>query len=128
MSGAPRILIADDNREIRDLIARVLRQDGYAIEAVEDGEKAIEKIRKSAFDAILLDFMMPLASGFDVIRWIEQNRPDVATGCVIIITAGMRELKNFDASTVYAAIAKPFDIGELREVVRACVAQTASVS
>ena len=125
---APRVLIADDNREIRELIVRILQQDGYAIEAVDDGNKAIEKITEASFDAILLDFMMPLASGFDVIKWIEANRPDVARGCVIIITAAVRDLKSFDTSTVFAAIRKPFEIAELRDTVRACVAAKVAVA
>ncbi len=117
----PHVLIVDDNREIRQLIGRVLSQDGYVIENAEDGKQAIEMIGSHAFDVILLDFMMPLASGSDVIRWIQENRPDVAKGSVIIITAAMRELKSFDTSTVYAAVAKPFDISELRNTVRSCV-------
>ena len=121
VADPPRVLIADDNREIRELLVRILQQDGYAIEAVDDGNQAIEKITGASFDAILLDFMMPLVSGFDVIKWIEENRPDVAKGCVIIITAAIRDLTSFDTSTVFAAIRKPFEIAELRDTVRACV-------
>lgn len=100
----------------------VLSRDGYEIEAVDNGEVAIEKIGKNRFDAILLDFMMPVASGFDVVDWIEQNRPDLAKSCVIIITAAVRELERFDTSKVYAAIAKPFDVAQLRDIVRECIA------
>jgi DNA-binding response OmpR family regulator len=117
-----RVLIAEDNAEIRQLIERVLQRDGVDVETVEDGEQAIERIGAEHYDAILLDFMMPIASGFDVINWIEENRPDVAKACVIIITAAVHQLKNFDTSKVYAAIAKPFDVVELRETVRQCIA------
>lgn len=116
-----RILVAEDNPEIRLLIQHVLSREGYEIEAVDNGERAIEKISNDSFDAILLDFMMPMASGFDVIHWIEQNKPDVAKSCVIILTAALRELKTFDKSKVFAAIPKPFDVMQLREVVRECI-------
>jgi DNA-binding response OmpR family regulator len=119
-----RVLIAEDNPEIRQLIERVLQRDGVDVETVEDGEQAIERIGAEHYDAILLDFMMPIASGFDVINWIEENRPDVAKACVIIITAAVHQLKNFDTSKVYAAISKPFDVVELRETVRQCIAAT----
>jgi CheY-like chemotaxis protein len=118
---APRILIAEDNPEIRQLMEHVLSRDGYEIEAVDNGELAIQKIEGDGFDAVLLDFMMPVASGFDVVDWIEQNRPEMAKSCVIILTAAVRELRNFDTSKVYAAIAKPFDVMQLREVVRECI-------
>ncbi len=117
----PRVLIADDSREIRELIAHILEREGYEIDLAGDGQKAIQKIDSDGFDAILLDFMMPLASGSDVIDWIKQSRPEVAKACVIIITATDRDLGDFDPSTVYAAIPKPFDVTELRETVRACV-------
>ena len=117
----PRILIADDNQEILRLVSRVLSTEGYEIEVVEDGAMAIEKINAGTFDAILLDFMMPLASGFEVIDWIEENRPEVAAACVIVMTAAVNELRKFDTSKVYAAIAKPFDIFTLRDTVRRCI-------
>ena len=119
----PRVLIAEDNPEIRTLVGRVLQGEGYAVETADDGSEAIAKIGQEHYDAILLDFMMPAVSGFDVVEWIERNRPDVAKSCVIIITAAVHELRNFDTSKVYAAIAKPFDVVELRDVVRKCVAE-----
>jgi len=117
----PRVLIADDNKEILKLVTRVLSSEGYEIEAVQDGATAIEKINATRFDAILLDFMMPLASGFEVIDWIEENRPEVAAACVIVMTAAVNELRKFDTSKVFAAIAKPFDIFTLRDTVRRCI-------
>jgi CheY-like chemotaxis protein len=117
----PRLLVADDNPMVRQLIGDVLAREGYEIDAVDDGKKAIEKISADGFDAILLDLMMPVASGFDVIDWLGQNRPEVAKSCVIILTAAVRDLVKFDKTTVYAAIQKPFDIAELRDTVRKCI-------
>jgi CheY-like chemotaxis protein len=122
----PRILLAEDNPEIRMLVGRVLEHDGYEIESVDDGEKAIERISEVNYDAILLDFMMPGVSGFDVIEWIQQNRPDVAKSRVIIITAAVHELRKFDTSKVYGAVAKPFDVMDLRGIVRKCLEDNAS--
>ena len=91
------------------------------MDAVDDGAKAIEKITSERFDAILLDFMMPVATGSDVIDWIEQNRPEVAKSCVIIITAAVEAVRKYDTSKVHAALAKPFEVSELREIVRKCI-------
>lgn len=117
----PRVLVAEDSPEIRLLVSRVLAIEGYDVATVDDGREAIAKIDEEAFDAILLDFMMPHASGFDVIDWIQEHRPDVAKSCVIILTAAVHELRNFDTSTVYATITKPFDVHALRETVRKCI-------
>jgi DNA-binding response OmpR family regulator len=116
-----RILIAEDNPEIRLLVSRVLSIEGHDVSTVDDGREAIAEITANAFDAILLDFMMPNASGFDVVAWIQEHRPDVAKSCVIILTAAVHELKNFDTSSVFATITKPFDVDTLRETVRRCI-------
>jgi CheY-like chemotaxis protein len=68
----PRVLVAEDSPEIRLLVSRVLTIEGYDVSTVDDGREAIAKISEEAFDAILLDFMMPHASGFDVIDWIQE--------------------------------------------------------
>ncbi len=118
-----RVLIAEDNPEIRQMVGRLLQRDGFDVESVNDGAEAIEKISAESYDAILLDFMMPGVSGFDVMDWIEENRPEVAKRCVIIITAAVRELSTYDTSKVYAAVAKPFDVFELLSTVRKCVTE-----
>jgi DNA-binding response OmpR family regulator len=118
-----RVLIAEDNPEIRQMVGRLLQRDGFDVESVNDGAEAIEKISAESYDAILLDFMMPEVSGFDVMHWIEENRPEVAKRCVIIITAAVRELSAYDTSKVYAAVAKPFDVFELLSTVRKCVSE-----
>lgn len=102
-------------------MVRILRGEGYDVSAVTNGDEAIAAIQASAFDVILLDFMMPVISGQDVLAWLRANQPDVQKGCVIIVTAAVSELRRFDRSTVAGTLVKPFDIHELRAVVRACV-------
>lgn len=117
----PRILVAEDNAEIRGLIQQILQKDGYEIDTASDGGQAIKRIAGTHYDAILLDFMMPVASGFDVIDWIEKNRPELARACVIVITAALRELSRFEEHKVFATLRKPFDVVELRTTVKRCV-------
>lgn len=74
-STAARILVVDDDRVFRLSTAELLRQDGYEVVAVEDGEAAVSAMREAAFDLILLDLRMPGAGGMQVIevlrRWGE---------------------------------------------------------
>src|SRR3978361_91344 len=57
--GRPRILLADDNADMRAYVARILEQGGYAVEAVEDGEAALAAARREPPDLVLTDVMMP---------------------------------------------------------------------
>src|SRR5688572_15979116 len=111
-----RVLIAEDNHEIRGLVRRVLERDDLEVEEVEDGDAAIVKISARHYDAILLEFMMPGASGFDVIDWINANRPELAKACVIVMTGAIHQLRHVDADRVFAVVKKPFDVFELREI------------
>ena len=118
---AERILVAEDDESIRVMVERLLIRHGYTVVAVQNGGEAIEKIAHEQYDAVLLDFMMPVAGGFDVIDWMFENRPDAAKACVIVVTAAISELKTFDASRVFAVIKKPFDIDDLLATVDRCV-------
>ena len=68
-----RIVVADDDADIRDLIALKLRQGGHEIEAVADGEAAVEACRASRPDLVLLDVMMPGMTGLDACRTLRQD-------------------------------------------------------
>lgn len=68
----PRILIADDERDISTLIKRYAERDGFEVVAVEDGSEAIEICRKEDFDIIIMDVMMPDTDGFTACRKIRE--------------------------------------------------------
>jgi len=63
-----RILLADDDVELTEMLAQYLASEGFAVEAAHDGEAALAKARGGAFDLIVLDVMMPRRNGFDVLR------------------------------------------------------------
>lgn len=68
----PRILIADDERDISTLIKRYAERDGFEVVAVEDGSEAVELCRKEDFDIIIMDVMMPDTDGFTACRKIRE--------------------------------------------------------
>ena len=116
-----RILLAEDNDEIRRLVSMVLRSDGHEVVAVPDGGQAIDSIRSDAFDAILLDLMMPVTSGWDVLQWTVEHHPHVAKSSLIVLTAAVHEARSIDSSTVFAIVTKPFDVMDLKALVRSCL-------
>lgn len=69
-----RILLADDDTELCELLTEYLASEGFAVEAVHDGEAAVAKITGDQFDLVILDVMMPKMSGFDALREVRQQQ------------------------------------------------------
>jgi two-component system response regulator MprA len=65
---SPRVLVADDDRAIRESLERALELEGYEVVGVEDGVEALTRVRRDAFDALVVDVMMPGADGLAVCR------------------------------------------------------------
>jgi two-component system OmpR family response regulator len=83
MAAAPHILIVDDHREIRDLVARALNKEGFRVSAAADGRAMRKTLADSRIDLILLDLMLPGEDGLSLCRALraESNVP------VIMLTA-----------------------------------------
>jgi len=86
------VLIADDNPQMRRLLADLLMEEGYAVTAVSDGVEALEALRREAIDLVLLDVLMPGCTGFAVCREIKQN-PETCLIPVVLVT-GLNDRAN----------------------------------
>lgn len=111
---APSILVADDDDDIRDLIAHKLRKAGYAVRAVSNGADALSSARRNPPDLVILDVAMPGMDGYDVCYWLHAAR-DTATIPVLMVSAFVAQ---DDVGNAYAAgaddyLAKPFHNNEL---------------
>ena len=78
------ILVVDDEENLRNLLIRILREDGYAVETAVDGEEGLAKYKAGRYDLVLLDLKLPKLDGMSVLRSIKEHNPDAL---VIIITA-----------------------------------------
>ena len=116
MSDAGRVLIADDDDAIRNLVGRILELEGLPYDAVRDGRAAIECLRKHEYAVLLVDLMMPVMSGYDVLDYVKANpRP----GTVLVMTAvADTDLRRLDGNVVTTVVRKPFDIQRLAILVR----------
>ncbi|HSG82475.1 MAG TPA: protein kinase [Gemmatimonadota bacterium] len=85
-SGPARILVVDDVEANRDLLRRRLEREGHAVECSEDGQRALEAIRRRAFDLVLLDVMMPEIDGYEVLGRLKED-PATRDIPVIMISA-----------------------------------------
>src|SRR5512139_841590 len=81
-----KILIADDNENIRDALTYLLEDEGYELVLAVDGPDTIRKVRDLKPDILFLDIMMPEINGYDVCRTIK-NDPDMKGTYVIMLTA-----------------------------------------
>ena len=113
-----RVLIVDDEEDLRYIYMRQLRGDGYLLETAADGEEAIEKIRATEYAVILTDMRMPRKDGLAVIAAAREHLPDAE----IIVLTGHGSLENalqaFKAGNIFEYLLKPLDdIGVLNTVV-----------
>jgi DNA-binding response OmpR family regulator len=81
-----KILIADDNENIRDALTYLLEDEGYALSMAKDGSDALKKVREFHPDILFLDIMMPEMNGYEVCRVIK-NDPKLKNTYVIMLTA-----------------------------------------
>jgi two-component system, OmpR family, response regulator MprA len=119
------VLIAEDDRSVRQALDRVMRLEGYDVVLVNDGVAALEAIEASEFDAIVLDVMMPLLDGLSVCRSLRQRK--IRTP-VLMLTA-RHEIRDRVAGLDAGAddyLVKPFAVDELLARVRALLRRTAT--
>ena len=122
------MLVADDDNTVRTLISTVLTRQGFVVEAVRNGDEAIQKIATLDYQAILLDLMMPLASGYEVITYLERTAPERLRSCVIVVTAvSTADLRRLDGKTFFRVVQKPFDLDDLVATVTECVESSSPV-
>ena len=109
-----RILVADDNTDLRDYIGRLLGERGYAVEAVADGDAALSAIRASRPDLLVTDVMMPRLDGFGLLRAI---RTDAALRDLPVIMLSARAGEEAKVEGLDAGaddyLTKPFSAREL---------------
>jgi CheY-like chemotaxis protein len=107
-----RILVVDDDDTIREAITETLQDEGYSVESAADGREALEKVKTTPPDAVVLDLMMPVMDGW---TFLEHFRRDKVCGdAPILLTSAVRRLEEAASELhVQACLAKPFDLDEL---------------
>lgn len=119
---ASRFLVVDDDDGIRRLVATVLRRQRYETEEARDGKEAIDKLAAGPYDALFLDLMMPICSGYEVLAYLRKQQTD--RKCVVVMTAaGTRGTRELDLTLVHRVLHKPFDIHDVITAAGDCLAQ-----
>ncbi len=116
MSEKKKILIVEDEKDIRDLISFSISKDNIEIDTAEDGRSAYDKLLKNTYDLIVMDWMIPEISGLDLISWIRKPSHTQYETPVLMVTA------KSDPSNIVLGLetgaddymVKPFDFDVLR--------------
>jgi two-component system response regulator ResD len=114
------VLVVDDDDAIRALVVLVLRRANFTVEQAENGEQALARLRERRYHAVVLDLMMPVLSGFEVVKYLS-TRDDAGKPCIIVISAaGDRDLSSVQSPCVHKVIRKPFELPALVSAVQEC--------
>jgi two-component system copper resistance phosphate regulon response regulator CusR len=115
-----RVLLIEDERKVASFVARALRENAYAVDVAETGERGLEMARVSAYDLIVLDVRLPGMSGIEVCRRLRREKTETP---ILMLTARSlveQRVEGLDAGAD-DYLTKPFALDELQARVRALV-------
>jgi DNA-binding response OmpR family regulator len=126
-TGAPRILVIDDERRILNFVSRGLRAEGFSTEVTDDGEEGLRLALEEQFDIVVLDLMMPGVDGRQVLSRLVEAKPDQA---VIVLSALTDPSSKVLTLELGAAdyVPKPFSFEELVARIRVRLREAARTS
>ena len=124
-TGAARLLVADDDRAIRESLQRVLALEGYQVATVADGAAALDSARTDPVDLMVLDLMMPAVDGLTVCRVLRSENDRTPVLMLTARTETSDRVAGLDAGAD-DYLPKPFDPAELLARVRALLRRSQS--
>jgi DNA-binding response OmpR family regulator len=112
-----KILVAEDNHDMRRLVTEVLTRSGYIVDAAEDGAAAWEILQLKSYHLLITDFDMPKMSGVELVRKARAARMTLP---VIMVSGTMpeNEIKQNSSLRISATLFKPFGVEDLLKTVK----------
>lgn len=109
-----KILVADDDAALRSLLRLVARRAGFEVDTASNGQEALELIRRNDYLIAIVDLMMPLMNGYEVVERVAQmaDRP----GLIVVTAMTDTYVSGLDGNVVHSIVRKPFDVEMLRGV------------
>jgi DNA-binding NtrC family response regulator len=117
MSETVRILVIDDDENIRKVVTAILEDEGYTVESVDTAKKGIEKSEKSFYNLALIDVRLPDMQGIELLAKLRYTKPKMRK----IIVTGYPTLQNAVAAVNQGAdayVMKPFDVEKLLQTIK----------
>ena len=113
-----RVLVAEDDRGLRDVLTRGLRENGYTVDAVSDGRTAVSYLRSYDYEVAVLDWRMPGMSGLEVLQLMRRESMPAAILMLTARDAPADRVTGLDQGADDYLV-KPFDVAELLARIRA---------
>lgn len=111
-----RILVVDDEPQIRSMLREALTRSGYDVSEAADGKQAIETLRREAFDVVIADILMPEKDGLEIIMYLQRESP--LTKCVAISSPSNRVfLQSAQLLGATRVVEKPFTASEIERAI-----------
>src|SRR5712691_12782752 len=124
-----RILLAEDEESIRNLVARALRQDGHEVTTANDGAEALDVLvrEEGEFELLLTDIRMPVMDGIALALAAARDHPDVT---ILLMTgyADQRERAHGLDALIHDVLTKPFSLATMRAAVDEALSVAARAS
>ena len=116
-----KILVVDDDAEIRELLHDLLTDEGFRVNVASDGKEALDILQREGGWVILLDLMMPRMTGQQVVDRLKTDQTLLQDNKVVLMSAGWRLAREGHAlksDIVVAALPKPFEIDEVLSLLK----------
>ncbi len=107
-----RILVAEDDKAVREFVKRALSHRGHDVTAVDDGSQALEALREQEFDLLLADVVMPEMDGIALAQKVSKDRPDLPILLMSGYAAERQRAHDLDVLN-YRVIPKPFTLKQI---------------
>ena len=115
-----KILLAEDEVDLNNVVTRYLKKNGYSVDSVLDGEEALDYLEYGEYDLVILDIMMPKVDGFEVIKKLRNKGNHTSVLMLTARDSADDKVKGLDLGAD-DYIVKPFDFNELLARIRAVV-------
>jgi DNA-binding response OmpR family regulator len=111
--SAAKLLLIEDDNAIQLLMRTIFHRRGMLLDCVGDGDTALQRLRRTRYDVVILDLMLPGANGFEIVREMKSRDRALLDRTIILTAASEAMLRDFaDGQLVRRVIRKPFDLDE----------------
>ena len=118
--GEKRILVVEDDPDLREALAEILRDEGYSVAGASHGAEALALLRSGVAGStclILLDLTMPVMNGWQF-RDVQRQDPDLSRIPVVVLSAGERLAEQLEPLGIQTFVRKPIELPRLLDAIR----------
>src|SRR5436305_7554058 len=124
MSTLPAVLVVEDDLSTQGLLVAIVKHLGLSCRTAGDGRAALSSIREAMPAVIILDLIMPEMDGFDVLREMKRNAPELLLRTIVVTAAAIRNIGEVpELGLVWKFLRKPLDIDQLGAAILGCIRQ-----